>query len=292
MSDALPAALVRNVTGAFPSGADWLARFPDLLSHYLERWNLQIAGRPFDLSYHYVVPVNQQGDHPAVLKMGVPTPELLSEVNALQIFDGRGAVRLLESDPKGGALLLERIQPGHTLATCSDPIQACSIAAQVMRNLENRPSDPNSFRSLESWTNLDRAGAPLEEELLDIARNLRTALLQDQVPPTLLHADLHHFNILYGENTGWVAIDPKGVMGDPCYEPATFLLNPNSQVALDRGLQAARISAFAEHLGHDRARILHWAFVHSMLSAWWTIEDGGENWEEAEAAARLFHSLL
>ena len=102
----LPASFVRNVTGAVPGGSLWLDGLSGLLAACSRRWNLALAGNPFELSFSYIVPVLQDGRTPAVLKLGVPTPEFTSEAQALRSFHGHGAVRLLESDESLGALLL------------------------------------------------------------------------------------------------------------------------------------------------------------------------------------------
>ncbi|HTZ59441.1 MAG TPA: aminoglycoside phosphotransferase family protein [Acidobacteriaceae bacterium] len=296
----MPTGFVRNVTGAFANGAEWLDNLPTLLATYLEKWNLSQDGSPFDLSFHYVVPVLREGKYSAVLKLGVPAPEFASEAEALRLFHGHGAVAVLESDPTRGALLLERIRPGNTLASSHDEIHAAEIAAQTMRKLWQANPGRTNLRSLDSWTaglaslraRFDGATGPLAPELVDLAENLRAELLQEKQPPCLLHADLHHFNILYGGESGWVAIDPKGVVGDPSYEPASFLLNPNAEVVLNPSTQQDRIAIFAQHLNLDPQRITRWAFVHAVLSAWWTIEDGGHDYTTAMSAARLLLNLL
>jgi streptomycin 6-kinase len=291
---------VRNVTGAFPGGAIWLDNLPGLIAACSRKWNLALAGGPFELSYNYVVPVLQDGRTPAVLKLGVPTPEFTSETRALRIFRGHGAVRLLESDESLGALLLERINPGDTLATLNDEVRAAEIAAGIMLDLWKCTLANAEFRSLESWTaglcklraRFSGATGPLDSALVDIAENLRAELLQGTPTSRLLHADLHHFNILYGTASGWVAIDPKGVIGDPSYEPAAFLLNPDPAISLDRPIQEARIKILADHLKMDAQRIVRWALVHAVLSAWWTIEDDAGDWDASISAARILFSLL
>jgi streptomycin 6-kinase len=296
----LPPSFVRNVTGAFAEGRQWLDRLPQLIDGCSQKWNLCLAGDPFELSFNYVVPVLRAGKFAAVLKLGVPTAEFSSEARALRTFDGHGSVRLLESDESLGALLLERVTPGNTLATLHDETQATEIAARTMLKLWQAPIGSAEFRSLESWTGglgklrarFSGSTGPLDARLVDVAENIRAELLQGEPSSVLLHSDLHHFNLLYGTQAGWVAIDPKGVIGDPSYEPASFLLNPSPSVFLDRAIQQARIAIFAEHLNMDRQRILKWAFFHAVLSSWWTIEDGGQNWDDSISGARVLLSLL
>ena len=300
MSDReLPASFVRNVTGAFADGARWLDNLPALVAACTQKWDLSLAGDPFELSFNYVVPVLKAEKFAAVLKLGVPTPEFSSEIRALRAFGGHGAVGLLESDESLGGLLLERVNPGNTLAKLNDPIRATEVAAQTMLKLWQAAVKVD-FRGLESWTGglvklrarFSGATGPLDSGLVDIAEKIRAELLQGTQPSCLLHADLHHFNILYGAGSGWVAIDPKGVIGDPSYEPASFLLNPHPTVFLDRAIQEARIGILAEHLNMDRQRIVRWAFFHAVLSSWWTIEDGGQNWDDSISAARVLLSLV
>jgi streptomycin 6-kinase len=296
----LPAPFVRNVTGAFPDGARWLDSLPDLVATFSRKWNLAMAGDPYKLSFHYVVPVLQDAGVTAVLKLGVPTRESIAETRALRIFGAHGAVRLLASDEAKGALLLERVTPGHTLATLRDEAQAAEIAARIMIELWEAKAGDVEFPSLESWTSglgklrarFSGGTGRLDPALVDIAQNLRTELLQSKEPPCLLHGDLHHFNILYGTASGWVAIDPKGVIGDPSYEPASFLLNPDPSIFLDRSMQQTRITVLADRLKMDAQRITRWALVHAVLAAWWTIEDGGSDCEAPLFAARVLLSLL
>jgi streptomycin 6-kinase len=296
----LPPTFVRNVSGAFADGAEWLKSLPVLVAECFRRWDLTPCGSPFDLSFHYVVPVLRSGKYPAVLKLGVPSPELISEAKALTLYRGRGAALLLESDPAVGALLLERVQPGNTLAAFQNPIEACELAAGVMQELWQAHASERDFRSLESWTSgltklrvrFDGGTGPLDSGLVDAAENIRAELLENSPPSVLLHGDLHHGNLLYSDTSGWVAIDPKGVIGDPCYETASFLLNPNPEIVLHESTQKSRIAVLAKHLDLDPQRIARWAFVQAVLSAWWTIEDGGEDWSTTMSAARILSGFL
>jgi streptomycin 6-kinase len=296
----LPASFVRNVTGVFPDGAQWLENLPGLLATCLRMWDLVLDGEVFELSFNYVAPAVQNGRVPTVLKLGVPSPGFTAEIAALRAFQTHGVVRLIASDESVGALLLERVTPGNTLVALHNEMQAADIAARTMLQLWRARAMNGEFRSLESWTagfgalHLRFGGGtgPLDSGLVDTAENLRAELLQGTPPSRLMHGDLHHFNLLDGNASGWVAIDPKGVIGDPAYEPAAFLLNPGPAVFLDGSLQQARIAIFAEQLGIDARRIVRWAFVQAVLGAWWIIEDGGVNWEVSIAAARNLLPLV
>jgi streptomycin 6-kinase len=54
--------------------------------------------------------------------------------------------------------------------------------------------------------------------LLEEAETLFAELNASMAEPFLLHGDLHHENILAAEREPWLAIDPKGVVGEPARE--------------------------------------------------------------------------
>ncbi len=112
--------------------------------------------------------------------------------------------------------------------------------------------------------------------------------------PVLLHGDLHHDNILAAEREPWLAIDPKGIVGEPAYEVGALLRNPLPGLLArpEPGrVLARRIEQLAAELGFDRARIRGWALAQAVLSAWWSYEDHGDGWRETIACAELLAAI-
>ena len=110
----------------------------------------------------------------------------------------------------------------------------------------------------------------------------------------LLHGDLHHGNILSAERQPWLALDPKGVVGEAEYEVGALLRNPMPQIldeAQPRQLLSRRVDQLAEELGFDRARLIGWGLAQAVLSAWWTYEDHGHGWEPGIACANHLAAL-
>jgi streptomycin 6-kinase len=141
----------QNVVGAFPQGEAWLRSLPQLLREFENRWKIAL-GPPFELSCNYVAPAAEATGNSIVLKAGVPTPELISEIQALRLYDGDGAVRLLDFDTEKGVLLMERLMPGRSLETFSDGANdedATRIAARVMRRLWRSLPAGHSFATVE-----------------------------------------------------------------------------------------------------------------------------------------------
>jgi streptomycin 6-kinase len=286
----LPDSFRKNVAGAFAQGSDWLDALPQLLADCERR--LQIAtGPPFKLSYNYVAPALNSAGEEVVLKLGVPNPELTSEIRALQHYAGRGSVQLLDFDEARGVLLLERLTPGKTLLSVSSDEEATRIAARLMRKLWRPLPSHHSFPTVEVWARGLKRTGPLPRRLVQMAETLFRELIASSGPPVLLHGDLHHFNILSAQRTPWVAIDPKGVAGEPAYEPGALLRNPHRETCTDIEVQRRRVMVLCEELGLDRQRMVGWAMAQAVLSAWWSYEEAG-SWEPACAIAEVLSKLI
>ncbi|HSM56083.1 MAG TPA: aminoglycoside phosphotransferase family protein [Candidatus Sulfomarinibacteraceae bacterium] len=293
----LPAPFRQTIIDLYAEdGARWLEQLPDLLRRCAQRWSLTLFPPFADLSYNYVAPARRADGTDVVLKVGVPNPELRTELEALQFYDGRGCVRLLDADWDLGALLLERLTPGAMLVTRDDE-EATTIAAGVMQDLWRPLPQEHPFPTVEKWgqglhrlrRHFDGGDGPFPLRLVERAERYFSELLASSDPPVLLHGDLHHYNILAAERRPWLALDPKGVAGEPAYEPGALLRNPLPQIArvpqLDRVMQR-RVAQLGDLLTLDRRRILRWALAQAVLSAWWSFEDSGRGWEPHLAVAR------
>lgn len=286
---------------AFEGGGEWLQRLPAILAACARRWHLTLAPPFPGLSYNYVAPVTLADGAPAVLKVGAPNPELVTEAAALRIFAGRAAVRLLDADADWGALLLERIWPGRMLVELRDDDRATRIAAEVMQRLWRPLPAGHEFPTLAHWFRCFQrlrqryggASGPFPADLLARAESLAADLLADSTDSLLLHGDLHHYNILAAGEGRWLAIDPKGVAGDPAFEVGALLKNPLDLLSwpdLDRTL-ARRVDILAERLPFERERIVGWGVAQALLSACWSLEDG-EDWGAGVAVAQRLAGLL
>ncbi|MBC8504238.1 MAG: aminoglycoside resistance protein [Anaerolineales bacterium] len=305
----LPKRFQQNIAGAFGTqGKIWLEKFPSTLNDYTQRWSLELLPHFGPLSYNFVAPVIRQDGSDAVLKLGVPNPELTSEILALWVYDGHGAVRLLKADPEGGAMLLEHVNPGTPLAEIDDDAKNTEIAAQVMLqlwesslNLESL-EDRQGFRTVEGWAkgivrlreHYYGGTGPFPEKLVEQAETLFAELLSSTDLIVVLHGDLHHWNILRAQRQPWLALDPKGVVGDPAFEVAAWMHNPIDVIYhwddLDKIL-ARRLDQFSEILGIDRQRLLGWSLAQSVLSAWWCIEDNSDCFDKAITTAKVLSRM-
>jgi streptomycin 6-kinase len=283
-------------------GAEWLERLPATIAECERRWSLKVLPPFQPLSYNYVAPAVRADGAEVVLKLGVPNPELRTEIEALRLYEGRGIVRLLDADAEKGILLLERLRQGVPLSSLEDDEQATTIAAQVMRQLW-RPAPPDHpFPTVAKWglgfrrlrAEFNGGTGPFPRALVVAAETLFTELLASSAEPVLLHGDLHHENILSAERQPWLALDPKGVVGEPAYETGALLRNPFPHLLAWPNVHrilARRVDQLTEELRFDRERLVAWGLAQAVLSAWWDYEDHGHGWEQGIACAELMAAL-
>jgi len=294
----LPEGFVRNtiaLRGA--EGAEWLDRLPAILAFCEERWALSV-GPPFpELSHNYAAPALQADGTPVVLKLSLPNAHFRAEAEALRLFSGRGAARLLELEVDRGAMLLERLLPGVPLISVRNDEEATSAAAGVLRQLWRPVPPDHPFPTVSEWarsterlrSNFGGGTGPLPSPLVERAEALFAELIPSQSELVVLHGDLHHFNVLAAQREPWLAIDPKGVVGEPAYDTGAFLHNPTELLNTSHPgrVLERRIDLLTEELDLDRWRVRGWAIAQAVLAAYWGWEDSGRVWEEALAFAEL-----
>jgi len=301
----LPDSFRRTVLATFgPAGSQWLADLQALVAKAAQRWDLVIE-QPFpNLSYNYVTRARRAGGQIVVLKLGVPNPELASEAKALRFYDGHGAARLLDADSELGMLLLEHLHPGHTLLPTSlrDDDEATRVAARVMQTLWRPAPVEHSFPTISLWArgferlraHFEGGTGPFPSRLVSLAEAIYQELLGSPHTAVLLHGDLHHDNIL-AVGQGWLAIDPKGIVGEAAYETGALLRNPLPQMLSRHDITvlcARRAAILGEFLEMDRERILKWAFAQAVLSTWWSFEDSDPQWDAILPLAEQMHLLV
>lgn len=206
--------------------------------------------------------------------------------------DGHGCARLI--DTHGDLQLLEFAGERTLLAELEvvGDDRATEIACDVLAELHALSQHPapatlqplhDYFRSLFLKAEADR-NAGLASQFTEAAP-VAGRLLAKQRPAIPLHGDIHHENILFGPR-GWLAIDPKGLIGDPAFDAANLFYNPVESDLRYSPARVARMSGIlATRLHIERAHLLDWAFAFTALSASWHVEDGND--EEAERSLRV-----
>jgi streptomycin 6-kinase len=247
---------------------DWLDRLPSIVGEAARRWSLDV-GRPFEPGGQtaWVAPVRTV-DGDAVLKVGWWHFEADHEADGLRVWDGDGAIRVLEAAriDDSSLLLLERCEPGTPLSSRPGPEQDAVITS-LLRRLWREPALGQPFRSLQSMCDVwaDEAEVKIAQRRVAIDPGLARAGVDlfRSLPASadrnvLLCTDLHARNVLSASREPWLMIDPKPYVGDPTYDVLQHLLNRRDSLLADpRGL-AARIAELAEL---DRDRTTVWLFA-------------------------------
>jgi streptomycin 6-kinase len=213
-------------------------------------WGLDL-GPPFALSnVSFVAPV---GEHEVLKSPWEGDDESLHEGEALELWDGDGAVRLLRRH--GRVLLEQRANPGNDLWRLDDEeatLIAVDLALRLWRPATTpfRPVRPEVLRWLEQAE--QEGGA-----LVGLARQLFEEIGGGE--DWVVHGDFHHHNILRSGDH-YVAIDPKPYLADREYDVATFLWNPLDNRMGDGAQTERRIAAFVA-AGLDEFRVRAWTVI-------------------------------
>jgi streptomycin 6-kinase len=257
-------------------GRAWIAALPALLDRLCRSWRLQVEDEVAARGYHGVVVPVSRGPERCVLKLTWPVERAVDEARALAAWRGRGAVLLLDADPAAGALLLERLDPTRTLNSV-DLGAAAQVAGRLLRRLAI--AAPEGVRPLRAVADeiggslpgrQARLGRPVPEGWLAAAGALAHEL-GASAGDRLVHADLHHGNVLAGNREPWLAIDPKPVAGDPEHAVPELLWTRVDELQDARAIRRLlAVLAGSGELEVERAR--GWAIVRCVDYWLWGLE--------------------
>ncbi|MFF4948899.1 aminoglycoside phosphotransferase family protein [Streptomyces chattanoogensis] len=268
-----PQRLVSSLSGDPESPAGkWLAALPTLVQQQLETWDLTLervhapGGRSSLLAL-----VRQKDGTPAALKF--PAPGRRHEAEALEIWNGWGAVRLLRTDITTGALLLERLHSAVSLRSLPEA-KAFLEAAGTVRRLWVQPDPHHPFDTLagrteEAVESLRWAGplVPTAAPLIDEAQELRESLPASTDEHFLLHGAFRQGKVLAGDRTPWLAAGPFPVVGERAYDLAALVLDRFEDLMAGSGAATAarrRVAKLADSLDVDRDRLRSWTLYRAV----------------------------
>ena len=253
----------------------------DRIQQLARDWRLLIQ-RSFETETSVVSFVTRD-DQELVLKVIKQENDEWHAGEVLKAFAANGVPQVFEHT--GGAMLLERLQPGNSLADLSlagGDEEATEILSDVIRKM-SPTATPSGCPRVEDWgKGFDRylatADGRIPRPLVGAAQRVFAELCASQSRTRLLHGDLHHYNVLFDSQRGWLAIDPKGVVGELEYEIGAVLRNPvkQAELFLSTSTVARRLRQFEARLNLNYERMLGWAFAQAVLSTIWQIEDGFE----------------
>jgi streptomycin 6-kinase len=251
----------------------------DHLSLHARQWHVTID-KTFETETS-ILAFGVRREAPVVLKISKSLGDEWHSGDILRAFAGDGMVRVYESE--GGAVLLERLEPGNELVELvrdGDDERATRILADIVGQIANHAAPAGCPTVLDWARGFDRylktADQQVPAALVQKAQQLYLSLATSSSRTMLLHGDLHHYNVLFDAKRGWVAIDPKGIVGELEYEVGAILRNPWEQANCfaTRPEVERRLRLLSDALQLDYWRALQWSFAQAVLSAIWDVEDG------------------
>lgn len=241
---------------------------------WLKRWALVQDGQPIITPGSRLLPV-RMGDVPAMLKVAVDTEEKFGNL-LMTWWNGEGAAQVFAQH--GDGFLMERAMGERSLMHMAlneqDDEASQIICAAVSRLHVPRPSPLPPLVPLVQWFESLRLAAGQHGGLYGLSLTTAEALLVEPQDVVVLHGDIHHDNILDFGPRGWLAIDPKRVIGERGYDYANLICNPELPTAADPLRFERQIQVVSEAAGLEPRRLLQWVLAFAGLSAAWFLEDG------------------
>lgn len=279
----VPAEILSAFDAEDDASREWASVLPSVAGDLLRRWELRPEGVVRSGEAGVVVPVRRADGTPAALKLQVPRAETTAAIVGLARWDGRGAVRLLDSDPDQGGMLLERLHGDRTLESLENDDDAARVVGSLLARLH----------SVSAPDELPRVGTIVSRMLHDVPAAMQslgsddrsrlhrwariTAELETEPGSHLLHWDLHYGNVLAADREPWLAIDPEPLVGDPGFDlwPALDSGWSTTGVVADAPrIVRRRFDILTEMLDLDRGRAADWTVARLLQNALWDIEDG------------------
>jgi len=263
----------------------------DVFAPWMKKWNLVQDGTPIATPGSSLLPV-KMNNAMAMLKIARDEHEIRGG-KVQQWWDGNGAARVFARN--ANALVMERAQGRQSLMHMALHGQddnasriACNTVAQLhahARRIANRPQ----LAPLQLWF-ADLFAAARSNPALQQSANAAQRLLAKPKDITVLHGDIHHDNILDFSDRGWLAIDPKGLLGERGFDYANLILNPDLPTVTDPDRFSRQVQVVSHAAKLDRHRLLCWVLAFAGLSAVWFIQDADE--AQAQQDLKVAHLAI
>ena len=201
-----------------------------MFSTYLARWDLTPDGDPIVTHSSRLLPVRRRGV-PAMLKLPMEAEERRGSL-LMPWWNGKGAARVLAHDRD--ALLLERAMGHGSLAAYArigrDDEATRILCAAIATLHAHDAAPPPDLVALTPWFRDLWPAAETHGGILARSADTARELLAHPQDVVVLHGDIHHDNVLDFGARGWLAIDPKGLIGERGFDYANLFCNPENDI--------------------------------------------------------------
>jgi len=270
------------------------------LNFYLQKWDLSDPQMLATTITSHVYTVTSAGERVILKLLTEIGTEERQGATALHYFDGYGAVHLLREDEQ--AHLLEYAVGDNLvgLVKRGQDDEATAIIGDVLNQLHQQRDKaiPDGLSPLNKWFRSLYLKAEIDQSeglntIYTRAATLAEKLLAQNREVRVLHGDIHHENIRHHPQRGYLAFDPKGLVGERTFDAANTLCNPmNMPDTVENEERILRTSGIlAEKMGIEHSRVLAFVYIYTCLSASWFVE-GGENPVQEVTIAALIEPHL
>jgi streptomycin 6-kinase len=277
----------------------WLSSLPAVIEDVCTRRQIELEPVVADTFTTLVVFGTSRELGPVVIKSSAASADFVAQARALQIGAGASLPRLYEVDLERSVMVMERIVPGTELRhVAMDDEESTRLAAEMLLHLwrpvrvvDGLKLQSEVLRPLFEWTPVTPA---IDGPLVRQAQELAASLLNGSPSPSLLHGDLHHWNVLRRASGDWAMIDLAGIAGDPAFDVARWMHNPPEVTGRSdlSDLLSRRLRTWADVTGLDRSRLASWTFVGNVLNAINCVEFAPDVMRTCLAVARCIRTIL
>lgn len=253
----------------------WVRSCSGIADAFIDRWELSAISQ-LPSAWNIVIHVMTAGGTDAYLKICYPDDEFRAATDALLSNTAPFLGQVLQADMQAGVLLLAAV-PGTHLSYLADDAIVCPQIGRLLSNLHALKTT-SEMMHLTDWCEPLVTFQLTDDRQIDnvILENIPRCqkLLETAVKPVWLHGDLHHDNILVAPDGNYVAIDPKGLVGDASFDVCTYVRNHVPIGLHGNDLTAFltnRIQLISNEAGYATDRAFAWAAAGNALSVIWDI---------------------
>jgi streptomycin 6-kinase len=272
---------IENITNRF--GEDFYQKVCKDIEHYSNKLKLTRVELIPSYSANLVFKCNSSKLGAAILKIGnTKFREIVTEINVLSEYNGRGFCKVFVADAENGVILEECIQPGSTLRSEASLDRRLSVFVSLYQHLHIPPAKAEGYPTYQDWVSRITAYMSSRQDCKEFYSNMKKAkdicssvsnLYTQQM---LLHGDFHHDNILLGSDGKYIIIDPKGVIGDPVFDVPRFILNEFDEQITNETYQKINhiICVLGKSLSIPIDILKKCLYVETLMAMCWDIQDG------------------
>jgi streptomycin 6-kinase len=282
---------IQNIINRF--GKEFYDKVLQDIEVYADKWSLTSFKLIPSYSANLVFTCHSKNFGSAVLKIGNPTfREVFTEFNTLLEYKGRGFCRVFDSDIEKGVILEECIQPGKPLRDESSIEKRLSVFCSLYKGLHITPAKAEIYPTYVGWVSRITEYMSKRQDYKELYLHMKKAeeiclsISELYTQKLLLHGDFHHDNILLGSGEKYVIIDPKGVIGDPVFDIARFILNEFDDEITTELYKKIKdiIGSLEKELNIPEVILKQCLYVETSMAMCWCVESG--------ATPEEYHQLI